>query len=37
MEYGEGEEVGAGERVPCEHFLAKSLLCTLAAAPLFYC
>lgn len=35
MEQRTGEEVGAGERVPGGHFLAKSLLCTLAASPLF--
>lgn len=35
MEKSKGEEAGAGERVPGGHFLAKSLLCSLAASPLF--
>lgn len=30
MEQSKGEEVGAGEHVPGEHFLAKSLFCTVA-------
>lgn len=35
MEESRGEEVGARERVPGGHSLAKSLLCSLAASPLF--